>query len=61
MPDVREWNQGFNGAVDFLAKTIGSVDIVGGDVLPDFFQILDCVGVKNKLAHERERRCLLLC
>src|SRR5258708_23341574 len=45
---------------DFFKDAVGSVEVIGGDIFPDFFQICVRFRVENKSAHERARRSLLL-
>ena len=54
-----EWHEGLDRVVNFFAHLIRPAEVVAGDVFSDFFQILDRVRMKNKLAHEPARRCSL--
>jgi hypothetical protein len=41
-------NQNLNPVVNFFDYTVGSVEIVSGDVLPDVREVCIGLGMKNK-------------
>ena len=58
---VRKGGKRLDRLIDFFPDAVRGGEIVGSDLFPDFFQIGVRLRVENKSAHERERRCLLLC
>jgi hypothetical protein len=46
--------------IDFFTHAIGSVEVIGGDLFPDFFQIFIRLWVEDESAHGRARRASLL-
>lgn len=36
--------------VNLFAEAVGCIEAISGDVFPDFFQIFDCIRMKNEFA-----------